>query len=167
MDEKKSKETSTEQSKQIDGLTVDWELANAGAAEWARLYGSNLVNNITGTTLSRLQNEIAGFIENGENMGQLTARLEPLFGPERADLIASTEVTRAFAEGNMTAWRESGIIQRREWRTSNDEIVCLICGPLNGKITGLDEPFPGGVDSPPAHPRCRCWLVPVVEPPEL
>ena len=173
MDEKTSKETSSERSnKQLDGLSVDWELANASAAEWARLYGSNLVNNITGTTLTRLQNEIAAFIENGENMGQLRARLEPLFGPERADLIASTEVTRAYAEGNMTAWRESGIIQRREWRTNNDEIVaeCPICFPMNGVQAGMDEPFEHptrGAIEIPGHPRCRCWLVPVVEPPEL
>ncbi len=166
MDEKKSKETSLAQSKQVDGLTVDWELANSNAAEWARLYGAQLVNNITGTTLTRLQTEIAAFIENGENMGQLRARLEPLFGPLRADLIASTEVTRAFAEGNLAAWRESGVTEGKEWRTSNDELVCPICGPLADTVVGIDDEFPGGFDGPPAHPRCRCWIVPVVRMPE-
>ena len=172
MAEKKSKETSSAQSKQVDGLTVDWELANTTAAEWARLYGAELVNNITGTTLTRLQTEIASFIANAETMPELIARLEPLFGQVRAELIASTEVTRAFAEGNLAAWRESGVTEGKEWRTNNDEIVaqCPICFPMNGVVAKLDEPFQhptrGPLEGPPAHPRCRCWIVPVVVMPE-
>lgn len=161
MDEKKLSKPSSAQSKQLGGASVDWELANTGAAAWARRYGFDLVSQITETTRARLQQEIAAFIENQENMGQLRARLEPLFGPVRAELIAATEVTRAYAEGNRQAWRESGVINQRQWFTSNDEFVCPICGPMNGLITGLDEPYqhPDGstLDGPPAHPRCRCF----------
>lgn len=161
---------SSEQSKkQIDALSVDWELANTGAAEWARTYGADLVNRLIDATDRRVTNEIAAFIQNGENMGQLRARLEKVFSPERAELIAATEVTRAFAEGNLAAWRESGVTEGKEWLTREDEIVCVICGPLNETIVGIDEQFQssaGAIDGPPAHPRCRCSIAPVVRMPE-
>lgn len=38
--------------------------------------------------------------------------------------------------------------------------MCPVCGPLAGRLVGLDEPFADGIDGPPAHPRCRCWVVP-------
>lgn len=144
-------------------LNIDWQLANNAAAEWARKYGYDLVNGITETTRRRLQQEIAQFVQNKESLPELIGRLEDVFGPVRAEIIGVTETTRAYAEGNRRAWKESGVIQKREWQTANDELVCPICGPLSGKVVGLDEPFPGGIDGPPAHPRCRCWVLPVVE----
>lgn len=155
--------------KQDEPLTIDWTLANNRAARWAQRYGFELVGGLLETTRDRLRTEVASFIQNQESIDDLVGRLsEPggPFSPQRAELVASTEVTRAFAEGNMASWRESGVIERREWRTSNDEIVCPICGPLAGEVRGLDESFSGGIDNPPAHPRCRCWLVAVVEVPE-
>lgn len=38
--------------------------------------------------------------------------------------------------------------------------MCPVCGPLAGRVVGLDEPFGEGIDGPPSHPRCRCWVVP-------
>ena len=148
--------------KQQSPLSVDWQLANNAAAQWALEYGYDLVRGITDTTRRRLQTEIQRFVTNGETLPQLTGRLEDVFGPVRAEMVAVTEVTRAYAEGNRASWRESGVIEQREWRTANDELVCPICGPLAGQIAGLDESFPDGSDGPPAHVRCRCWVVPVV-----
>lgn len=150
-------------TKQEGGLGIDWQLANNAAAEWARRYGYRLVSDLVDTTRQRLQREIAQFIQNQETLGDLIERVEDVFSPARAELIAVTEVTRAFAEGNRAAWQESGVVQQREWRTNNDELVCPICGPLANTVAPLDSPFEGGIDGPPAHPRCRCWVVPVVE----
>ena len=62
------------------------------------------------------------------------------------------------SEDIIAAWRESGVVAGREWNTAVDELVCPICGPLHGKFAPYGEPFEGGYDSPPAHPRCRCWI---------
>jgi hypothetical protein len=43
---------------------------------------------------------------------------------------------------------------------------CPICAPLNGKVIAINEAFDGMYDSPPSHPRCRCWLTPVIEVPD-
>jgi len=39
---------------------------------------------------------------------------------------------------------------------SDDERVCPVCGPLEGKTVRLDEEFAPGIFAPPAHPNCRC-----------
>jgi hypothetical protein len=71
-------------------------------------------------------------------------------------MIAVTEVTRASVEGERAQVRElaaQGVVLVATWQTANDELVCPVCGPRNGRREG------DGWDSPPpAHPRCRCWL---------
>lgn len=147
-----------------------WEMANNAAAEWALRYGYELVTGLLSTTRQRLQVEIAEYVRNSETIGQLMKRLSAggVFGEDRAMMIAVTEVTRAFAEGNIQAWKASGVIEKVRWNTNNDEIVaeCPICFPMNGKVTeigkGWEHPDRGAI-SIPAHPRCRCWATPVVE----
>lgn len=143
-------------------IGINWELANDDAARWALAHAAEIVGQLKDVTRRRLRREIAAWIENGETLSALIDRLSPIFGPTRARLIAETETTRAFAEGNMAAWRSTGVIKKRKWNTANDELVCPICGPLNQTVVGMDEDFPGGVSNPPAHPRCRCWVTGVV-----
>lgn len=142
-----------------------WDLANNAAAEWASRYGYELVRGLLGTTRDWLQVQIAEYVRNSETIGQLIARIREGSGysATRANMIAVTEVTRAFAAGNLAAWQASGVIEKRRWNTNNDELVCPVCGPLAGQVVGLDEEFGDGIDGPPAHPRCRCWITPVVE----
>lgn len=141
-----------------------WDLANARAAEWALTYGYELIRGILDTTRGYLQSAVSDYIQSRMTIGELIERIRGggMFSPERAQRIAVTEVTRAFASGNMAAWRASGVIEAREWRTNNDELVCPVCGPLAGRVAGLDEEFDVGISGPPAHPRCRCWIVPKV-----
>lgn len=142
-----------------------WELANNAAAAWAITFGQTLAGMMLMTTTERIQNEIANYILNSETMGQLIQRIRlgNVYSEERARQLAVTEVTRAFAEGNMAAWRAAGVIEKRRWNTNNDELVCPVCGPLAGQVRGLDDEFGDGIPLPPAHPRCRCWITPVVD----
>ena len=142
-----------------------WELANNAAAEWATGYAYDLVTGLLATTRQALQAEVAEYVRNSETIGQLVTRIRQAsgFADTRAQMIAVTEVTRAFARGNLEAWKAGGVIEKRRWNTNNDELVCPVCGPLNGQVVGLDEEFDGGIAAPPAHPRCRCWATPVVE----
>jgi hypothetical protein len=78
-------------------------------------------------------------------------------------MVAVTEVTRAYAEGNRRSAKEYEDQELftwvRTWRTNNDDLVCELCGPLHGKTAeGTDGEYPlGGGQGPPRHPRCRCW----------
>jgi hypothetical protein len=79
---------------------------------------------------------------------------------QRTRMIARTEILRASNAGQRAAWRQArsrGLLphdQQRVWITTGG--ACAICSPLGGQTAGLDESFAGGIDSPPAHPHCRC-----------
>jgi SPP1 gp7 family putative phage head morphogenesis protein len=84
-----------------------------------------------------------------------------LMGADRASMIATTETTRAFAQGEIAQYSQMGITQMR-WQTNNDELVCDICEPLNGEVRTIGDEFDDGITDPPGHVNCRCWLTPVV-----
>lgn len=145
------------------GLAFDWTQANLAARDWALAHSAQTIAGISTTSTAAVQQAIATWIENGLPLSALRDDLTPLFGSARAELIASTEVTRAFAEANRIAYRESGLVGKMEWRTAVDERVCPVCGALNERQVGLDESFSEGFEVPPAHPRCRCILAPVID----
>ena len=140
-------------------IGVDWGIVNQNAVNWARRYSFDLVQGITDTTRRAVSDAVAAFFEQQQTIGDLRAALSELYGPVRADMIASTEVTRAAVQGELGVVRElaaQGVQMRASWITERDERVCPICSPLDG--TGEDEwgfLYPEG---PPAHVRCRCAL---------
>lgn len=140
------------------GIGVDWGLVAEDAARWASQYSYNLVTGLTNTTRRVLQEKVTQFIrEPGRTIGDLMGDLEPYFGKMRAQMIAVTETTRAFAEGEKQAVaqaREYGFRMVAIWHTNRDELVCSICASADGK----PEPEWGLATGPPAHPRCRCWI---------
>jgi SPP1 gp7 family putative phage head morphogenesis protein len=143
------------------GIGVDWGLVNEAARDWAKRASLQLAGDIGETSRRFTTQTIADWIESGAPLDDLIGQLEPMFGKVRAEMVASTEVTRAFAEGNRTTWKESGVVDGMRWMASEDELMCPICGDLAGKVDTLDGDFDGN-GPPPAHPRCRCYLQPVV-----
>jgi hypothetical protein len=139
-------------------IGVDWSLVNEAASSWARQYSYELVGGINDTSRRAVGQAVANFYDQGLTMGDLRGRLGRIFSPVRADMIAQTEVTRAAAEGEREVVAEiakEGIRMVEVWQTSNDELVCPICGPRHGKKVGDGWTRNQG---PPAHPRCRCWI---------
>lgn len=150
---------------------VDWELTNRRAAEWAQDYSFELVTTINDTNRRYLQDAIHDFYATQMTHGELwdeiaayddfTERAGRLFGIQRARVIAITEVTRAHTQGERQIQHElwqQGIQMIAKWQTRRDEKVCPICGPLDNQLE-RDNGGWGNVVEPPAHPRCRCWLV--------
>lgn len=141
------------------GIGADWAHFNVIAADWGRTYTYDLVRDIVGTTHSALekllQKNVPGYFEEGLTSKELAVRLEPQFGPVRADMIAVTETTRAAVEGERAyvqeLVKETGKEMVPIWLTANDDRVCVICGPKN------EKPITDG-QFPPAHPRCRCGV---------
>lgn len=144
------------------GIGIDWTIVNDDVSIWARKYSAKLVKGITKTTRKAVGTQLSAWIESGDPLPGLFKRLEGIYGRKRAELIGITEATKAYAKGNELLWKASAVVDRRQWNTAADELVCPICGPLNGQVRELGKPFDGGIDNPPAHPRCRCWITPVV-----
>ena len=96
----------------------------------------------------------------------------------RAYTVARTELATAYNTGAHQATKEAqerGYLGRmvKVWSTADDERVCKICGPMEGKEAEMDDNFQGIRGSwstrlhPPAHPGCRCAVLYVEkEPPE-
>jgi len=103
---------------------------------------------------ARLDKAIRAFRAGGQTLGDLTKAVAKIFGPERADEIATTEVTRACAEEVRTTAEEAkakGWRMLEIWQTNNDADVCEKCAPLNGTQRGEDWE-----EYPPLHSNCRC-----------
>jgi HK97 family phage portal protein len=81
----------------------------------------------------------------------------------RAEMIGRTETATAYSMASVETYKENGIDQK-EWITAGDDKVSDECQENQawGAI-GIDDQFPSGDDSPPAHPNCRCAVLPVIE----
>ena len=150
------------------GFGFDYTLVNTRARDWAREYAGELIKGIDSTTQDVVREALGRWVENAEPLQALIDDLTPAFGPERAERVATTEVTRAFAEGNKRIYEESGVVETWQWQTSQDEIVaqCPICFPMQGEETPVGEdwihPETGEAISIPGHVNCRCWAVAVI-----
>lgn len=174
-------------------VLIDWDVFNRDAVRWLRNYLAvdplppradgqfYSINQMQETTRRQTVDIIEDWILAGEDLRTLEKRLQPVFGKERAGRIAATEVTRIYAEGNVMAWKSSGVVNGLRWRTANDDRVCPICGPLHMTIVDIDRGWtftqemlddnpelaralraPQTILRPPAHVNCRCGLTPVV-----
>ena len=151
---------------QMVEIGMDYTLVNSKAAEWARKYAGDLIKDIDHTTQDVLRNAISAFVETpGFTIRDVMDMLP--FSEERSISIAVTEITRSYAEANLIAGQElkrefPDVKIIKMWRTNQDNLVCLICAPLDGMEVEIDEGFSTeegeGVDGPPIHPNDRCWL---------
>lgn len=178
------KYTTGELTANVDAATMSaqWDLVNmqaiawvmGGSAEFGDGYANELIGDILRTSETQLRSAIVEWTANGEPLPALVDRLErTALSRSRAELIAVTEVTRAYAAGARQAWQAGGIIKTMRWQTANDELVCPICQPLNQSVARVDGGRFDAYDTngnlvasaplPPAHPRCRCWVSPVAQ----
>lgn len=159
---------------------VSWDVLNQAAVDYLHQYRLATVDGITETTAKQAIAQFDAWMQAGEPLDLLQARVAPIFGPERAGRIATTEVTRLYARGNQLAWNASGVVAGNSWRTARDERVCPVCGALHGLVAPVGGAFEIPPDrmtpemarllmttgqfisAPPAHVNCRCWLQPVV-----
>ena len=140
------------------GIDFDVAVINVAAWQWAQRFSYHWIQNITDTTRPIVQNAVAKFVSTpGMTMGDLRDTLEYGFNPLRADRIAVTETTRAFSAATdiyQEQLGKAGLNFQRVWRTSMDDRVCEICGPLEDKPESEWT-----IGPPPGHVGCRCWDV--------
>lgn len=142
------------------GVSFDPVRMNLAAIDWAANYTFELVSGLTKTTEEVVKSAMHAYLTTpGMTNADLEALLAPAFGPVRAEMIAVTEVTRAYSAATNTYQAllgEMGAKFVRIWNTSADDKVCLLCVPLNGKPeSAWKRDYPSG---PPAHVNCRCGL---------
>lgn len=175
-------------------VLVDWDVFNEDALAWLDMYlGGVPIPGLTAegayawawtlneATRRGVVREIDRWVRAGAPLPELERRLLPFFDARRAHRIAVTEVTRIYASGNVMAWKSSGVVQGKVWRTARDELSCPACSKLHDKLVDLEKGWefsplmleadpalkralraPMTVIVPPLHTNCRCYLVPAV-----
>lgn len=93
------------------------------------------------------------------SVGDLAGRLRTVLdNPDRAELVAQAEIARAQVAAAYQVYAETGRTMI-DVSTAEDDHVCVICEALEKA-----NPHPLGSVILPAHPRCRCAPLPVLEP---
>lgn len=125
----------------------------------AQQQAGQLIRNISETTRNQVVELLDQSIIENWNLDQLTEALTGLpkspFGEVRARMIAVSETTDAYIKGAELAGEElrnAGYLVTHIWQTVNDDRVCEICEPRNGKPQGSNWTL-----MEKAHIGCRCF----------
>jgi HK97 family phage portal protein len=136
----------------------------AGVVDAINKKAMTFAEQVNETTKKKLKKQLGEGIANGESVPDLANRVSDVFKTRtksEAERIARTEVSFASNEAELSAYKQSGVIEKKEWLAEPD--ACELCASLGGETAKLGESFGGGFDTPPAHPNCRCTILPVVE----
>lgn len=121
---------------------------------------------IAATTAVMLHKTVSEAIEKQwpETLVRANLSEEYALSDGRAGLISNTEIGIAAGVAAALAYKASGVVIGNRWITKRDNRVEVHC--RNNEAAGvlpLNKAFPSGHILPPAHPRCRCKIAPVVE----
>ena len=140
-------------------LNKNWEKAVA----WKRIadaYGLDPV---------QMRKWITYYPEDGYHPDEIPTKskdlLDTLLG-ERGKRISENEAWTVKNIGKQAAWEKkirSGKLPtgiKKVWRTAEDELVCDVCGPLNGTVVSVENEYDVSEGMsffvPPLHVNCRC-----------
>ena len=98
-------------------------------------------------------------VATGAKPGELKKLLVNEFGVSfsRADALVRTELAHIQTQAAQQRYKDYGIQKVQVWADA-DERRCEVCGKLHETIYPINAQMPI-----PAHPRCRCSIIPVVE----
>lgn len=138
-------------------LGIAWDIINESAISWAATYTSEIVAQVSKTSMAAFLEHFEPWVRSGEPLQSLVDVLTPYYGPVRANMVAVTETTRAFAQGNLLAWKKTGMVDGFNVMTAEDDKVCPIC--IGEK---LKNPHTMDQAAPAYHVNCRCYIQPIV-----
>lgn len=147
------------------GVSGSFDVTNPKVIKWIKAHCGKLIKTIADTNFDALKRTLTEGIKLGEKIPKLAARITAEYNDckgYKAVRIARTETISASNQGALQAYDQSGVVEEKEWLAETD--ACDICLDiaLQGAVP-LHSSFSGGFDVPPAHPNCRCTVLPVIE----
>ena len=150
----------------LDGLeafnTIDKEAAKqlinsiwcADGKSWSTRVWDN-----TSLLLDTLNEELVNCVVTGKKTTQLKNILQERFSVSysRADALARTEIAHIQTQAADQRFKDYGIQEVEVW-ADKDERRCDVCGKLHKTRYKVGTRLPI-----PAHPNCRCCVIPVVD----
>ncbi len=152
-------------------LGIVFDVTNPRVANWIDSKTFQFAKDVNKATEDRLRDVLKESIANGEGVKQAEKRIGQVFDVARGartERIARTEIIGALNNGSMEAYKQSGIVKKKEWIDSRDNLV-RDTHQIDGEQTGLDDNFSNGLAFPgdPSGSaeeiiNCRCTLTAVV-----
>lgn len=153
------------------GIDAGFDVTNKRAADFIKDRSVFYSKELNGTTRKALRKTLReGFLE-GETIPKLAKRVRDVYDiadKSRSTMIARTEIIGASNFGNLEGMKQSKIVKKKEWITSQDDRVRDAHGEtpnMDGVVVGLNEDFePGdGATQYPDSFNERCTVIPVIE----
>lgn len=139
---------------------------NQRAIDYAKKRAADLVTDIEDSTRDMLRGLVTEAMTDNWTNQELADKIEAMgaFAPSRALTIARTEIAAADVNGNMAAYRASGVVSGKYWIKGSEHGEEDECDDnADDGVIDIDDNFSSGDDAPPAHPNCVCDVIPVVQ----
>ncbi len=109
-----------------------------------------VLNGISDSSMKRISDAIANGISTGASHSEISTAVNAIIAdPKRAEVIAQTEMNRAFNQTFSDQMQAAGYSQ---WEWLADTGACPECA----EMAGLHD---FGTEQPPLHPNCNCQVV--------
>lgn len=134
------------------------------ATAWAEKHAADMLTSdgsggeLADATRNMIRRTLAKAVKDkltDEQIADLLAN-DYAFSPERAELIARTEVRNAVGAGALAGAQRVGM-KIKKWFTTDNDNACPLC--LENAAAGwipINQAFPAGAEAPLQHPRCQC-----------
>lgn len=160
---------------QADVKAIAWAKEKAAAMVGKRLVGDELIDNpdskwvIDDASRDMLKDQIKQALDEGWSKDKLADAIQSdVFGEDRADAIAQTELAFTHSASNRIGWKESGVVKGKYSQLSSDHDVLDVCDDNeDAGVIPIDDLYPSGDEGYPFHVRCECVEIAVVNPDDL
>lgn len=148
---------------------------NARVANWLANRGSTLIKGLNDTTQKYLEDALLDGATTSKTAREIIDAVDDLFAEmadARTSTVGTTEATAITGFGSQAAGEQGGF-ERKEWLTSQDQVVRSTHAAMDGQRVGMREAFvspsgasaehPGAFGDPAEDINCRCAMRPLVE----
>jgi HK97 family phage portal protein len=161
----------------LDGVIDEeiFDITIPGVTEWLEAVAGEQSKLITGTLKDQLREAIVASDAAEETAAGLSKRIGDLFDLRRseANRIAWTETGKAYNFGTLEGFRQSEVVNGKEWLAVDDDVTREAHREADGQVVGLEEfflvdgellEFPGAPGGSAGNViNCRCAMQPVVD----
>lgn len=161
----------------FDGSKFD--ISHARIGKFVDAKPIRLSRQVNETTMEAVKSAITEGVKAGDSVPEIEDRVREAFGDAldpnlRPALIARTETADAASFASVEAMKQSGVVDKKEWLATEDELVRPMHKAADGQKVGLEDSFsvggeplrwPGDTDrgSPANVINCRCVVLAVVD----
>lgn len=109
---------------------------------------------------NRVKADVQKAMIQGSSTEKLARQIKKDFGSSayQAKRLINTEVARAVTTAQDEAYKNCGVVSMVLWSATLEDNTCDVCAGYDGQYFALDNH-----PALPAHPGCRCAIVPVVQ----